>query len=234
MRTFPAGLLAVIATATVSIAAAQTPPSSSDPGAASSPHQRHATDSGTPEAPANTNGANPSDASTPHQRGAMQGTSPHSSAGPSSSSPATFVNMAAQDGMTEVALGKLAQSKSNNPDVRKYAQKMVQDHGKADAELAHIAKAKNLEVPAQLDAAHQKMVDSLSAQSGAAFDGTYAAHMAQDHNEAIHLFQSASNSGDPELAGFARKTLPTLQEHKRLADHLSSVTKEGNAAAEQQ
>jgi putative membrane protein len=234
MQSFPTGLLAAIATVTVSIAAAQTPPSSSDPSAASSPHQRQATDSGTPEAPASTNGANPSDASTPHQRSAMQGAAPHGTAGASQSSPATFVTMAAQDGMTEVALGKLAQSKSNNPQVRQFAQKMVQDHGKADAELAHIAKAENLEVPTQLDAAHQKMVASLNAQSGAAFDGAYASHMAQDHTKAIDLFQSASNSGDPALAGFAKKTLPTLQEHKRLADHLSSITKEGNAAAEQQ
>jgi putative membrane protein len=234
MHTLFAGVVAVIATAAVAIAAAQTPSTSSDPSAASSPHQRQATDSGTAEAAASSNGANPSDASSPHERSVTQTAGPHGAAGSSQSSPATFVSMAAQDGMTEVALGKLAQSKSNNPDVRQFAQKMVQDHGKANVELTHIAKAKNLEVPTQLDAAHQKMVTSLNAQSGAAFDGTYAAHMAQDHSEAIRLFQTASTSADPDLAGFAKKTLPTLQEHKRMADHLSSITKEGNAAAEQQ
>lgn len=227
MNTIRAGLFAALATASGSFVLAQTPPSSSDPGAASSPHQRQVTDSGSTESSATATGSNPADAATPHQRSTVQGAMSQGSA-----SPAAFVKMAAQDGMTEVALGKLAQQKSNNADVKQFAQKMVQDHGKADTELAQLAKDKNLDVPTQLDSAHQKMVDSLSAKSGAAFDGAYASHMAQDHTKAISLFQTAANSGDPEIAGFAKQTLPTLQEHKRMADHLSSVTKEGGAVAE--
>jgi putative membrane protein len=144
-----------------------------------------------------------------------------------------FVKAAAQDGMTEVELGKLAMDKSNNAAVKRFAQKMVQDHGAANAELSGIATGKGLEVPAGLDAKHRGLVTKLSAKSGAAFDADYAKHMAMDHTQAIALFQSeAANSGDPELAGFAKKTLPTLQEHKRMADSLSASVTSPTASAQ--
>ncbi len=71
------GLLGLLAAATVF---GQTPsgtpanPTSqpSDPGAASSPHQRTVTKTPTDESAAATSGTNPSDASTPHQKKALK------------------------------------------------------------------------------------------------------------------------------------------------------------------
>ncbi|MDB6091713.1 MAG: outer membrane protein [Gammaproteobacteria bacterium] len=220
-----AATVVLLATATATFAYTQAPPASStaDPSGASSPHQRQATDSATGESPA-TSSAAPGAASSPHQRevvaGAVKGQDEAAIQG--KESPASFVKKAAQDGMTEVELGKLALTKSSNSQVKQFAQKMVQDHGTANQELAGIAKAKGLEVPVRLDAQHQGMVTTLSSKSGAAFDSAYAEHMAMDHSKAVALFQAEATSNDPELAGFAKKTLPTLQEHKKLADSLHS------------
>jgi putative membrane protein len=41
-----------------------------------------------------------------------------------------------------------------------------------------------------------------------------------DHSKAIALFESAAGASDPDLAKFAKKTLPTLKEHKELAEKL--------------
>jgi putative membrane protein len=41
-----------------------------------------------------------------------------------------------------------------------------------------------------------------------------------DHSKAIALFESATKSSDAELAGFAETTLPTLRDHKQLAQKL--------------
>jgi putative membrane protein len=141
--------------------------------------------------------------------------------------PATFVKKAAQDGMTEVAAAKVALSKSQDPAIRSFAQRMVTDHSKANAELASIAKAKGLDAPKELDAEHQAMVDALSAKSGAEFDREYSSHMKMDHSKAIALFEGASKSPDADLAGFAKKTLPTLKEHKKLAEKLPGKTVAG-------
>lgn len=133
-----------------------------------------------------------------------------------------FVKMAAQAGMTEVEAAKVALSKSKDPGIRSFAQRMVNDHGSTNLELASLAKAKGIDTPQRLDAQHQAVIDSLRSKSGADFDAAYSQHMNMDHDKAIALFEGASKSPDPEFAGFAQKTLPTLQEHKRLASTLPS------------
>jgi putative membrane protein len=134
--------------------------------------------------------------------------------------PAVFVKKAALDGLTEVELGKVALEKSQNAEVRRFAQRMVTDHTKANKELESIAKAKGIEPPKSLDAEHREMVSMLSDKSGPEFDKAYSEHMNMDHSKAIALFEGASKSTDADLAGFAKKTLPTLKEHKQMAQKL--------------
>lgn len=152
-------------------------------------------------------------------------------AGESGLTSATFVEKAAQDGRMEVELGQVAAARSRDDDVRAFARRMVTDHTKANAELAIIAKNAALPMPGELDEAHRRMIDELSAQAGEDFDAQYAQHMAKDHAEAVKLFRAAVGTTgiDPALAAFAERTLPTLEEHKRMADQL--VARQGGAAA---
>lgn len=139
--------------------------------------------------------------------------------------PAAFVEKAALSGMTEVELGRLALLKSRDGTVREFAQRMVTDHTKANQELATIAKAKGLEPPKNLDPANQSHLRTLRAKQGAEFDLAYSEHMKMDHSQAISLFEGASRSDDAAVAGFAKKTLPTLKEHKQLAQKLPAEGK---------
>jgi putative membrane protein len=134
--------------------------------------------------------------------------------------PSVFVKKAALDGMTEVEAGKVALSRSQDPDIRNFAQRMVDDHGKANEELESLAKSKGIMAPKKLDAEHEAMLNQLKAKTGKDFDHAYAEHMNMDHSKAIALFESAAGSNDPDLARFAKKTLPTLKEHKELAQTL--------------
>lgn len=166
--------------------------------------------------------ADPSAASSPHQRAAMSGDSDAHKMGADrdGTDPAKFVNKAAQGGLTEVALSKAAASKSQDPTIRQFANRMVQDHGKANDELSGIAKNKGLPVPDALDAEHQAIVQKMSNKSGADFDRAYSKQMELDHAKTVALFEGATRSSDSDLAAFAKKTLPTLQEHKQMADKL--------------
>jgi putative membrane protein len=141
--------------------------------------------------------------------------------------PSVFVTKAAQAGMTEVAVGKVALAKSQDPSIRSFAERMIKDHTKANTELASIASTKGIDAPKQLDAEHQAMVDTLSSKSGAEFDREYSQHMNMDHSKAIALFEGAAKSSDADVAGFAKKTLPTLKEHKKLAETLPGKTVQG-------
>ena len=207
MNTFTrSSLLAVLAASALGLAQAQTPGPTSPPspaGGASS--------------------SDPSAASTPHQNEAMghdKAMKDGMAADPSGADPAMFVKKAALGGMTEVELGKLAQSKSQDPKIKSFADRMVKDHSKANTELAGIAKAKGLEVPTSLDAEHQAMVKGLSGKTGSEFDAAYATQMIMDHAKTVALFQGAAKNSDADLAAFAKKTLPTLKDHKKMADAL--------------
>ena len=139
--------------------------------------------------------------------------------------PKAFVTLASQDNMTEVQLGELAMQNTRNPNVHGFAQRMINDHGKANTELAGIAQQKNLIVAKELDPEHTALVQDLSSKNGPEFDAAYAKTMEDAHAKAISLFKRATRTSDWELSQFARQTLPTLEEHKRMADKLNSNNK---------
>jgi putative membrane protein len=129
-----------------------------------------------------------------------------------------FVMNVAKDGMAEVELGKLAADKASSADVKKFAQKMVDDHSKANDELKTLAQNKNITLPAAPDAAHKAHVDRMSKLSGEAFDRAYMQDMVKDHQKAVQAFRMESQSGkDADVKAWAAKTLPTLEEHLKMA-----------------
>lgn len=145
--------------------------------------------------------------------------------------PSAFASAAEQDGMTEVALAGLAMRKSSNNEVKQLAQKMMQDDGQANQELESIVKRERLTLPTRLDARHEAVLKSFTGKSGVAFDKAYAEHIAKDQGK-VTLFESATKSRDPDVAAFAQKTLPTLQEHKQLAGNLRASIGTRIASAE--
>ena len=137
-----------------------------------------------------------------------------------SASSTEFAATAAQDGMVEVALAGLALRKSQNDHVRQFARQMVQDYAQSNSRLDSIVKCEGLVLPTELDAQHNAAIERLDATSGSAFDTAYLKHIGEKHSRSVALFESASESGDPEVAAFARKGLSMLQQHQELADNL--------------
>jgi putative membrane protein len=135
-----------------------------------------------------------------------------------------FVTKAAQGGLTEVELGRIAEEHASAADVKQFGQHMVDDHGKANAELAAIASKAGATVPAEKSAAQQKTVDDLQKKQGAEFDAAYANAMVKDHVEDIALFKKEAASGkNADIKAFAAKTLPTLESHLKMAQALNAA-----------
>jgi putative membrane protein len=134
-----------------------------------------------------------------------------------------FVRDAAHANKAEVALGNLAQTRAASASVKAFGQKMVTDHTKGYDDLAKIADAKSAVVPAEPNAAQKRAADKLGRLSGAAFDREFAKVMVADHKKAVGLFKNEASSGrDPDLKAFATSTLPTLEEHLRMAEQLAA------------
>jgi putative membrane protein len=226
-------LTVLLGAASVTFAQNQTQPPAGDPSSASSPHQREATkQTGTAEAPAN---ASPEAASaaSPHQQEAVDGKKMKRGAGEAGAAdPATFVKKAALGGMTEVAASKLAVTKAQDPEVRSFAQKMVTDHTAANEELKSLAEKKGWMVPTSLDAKHEAIVQKLSSKSGADFDAAYSKQMMKDHEKTVSLFKGATRSSDTDLAAWAQKTLPKLEQHEQLAAKLPAERSHSASASQ--
>lgn len=127
---------------------------------------------------------------------------------------AKFATAAANGGMAEVALGKLALTKTSNAQIKDFATMMVSDHGKANNDLMAIAKTKNITLPDSVDTDHKKKMDDLSKMNGKDFDKAYVDAMVDGHKKTLSLMKDEAKDGkDADLKAFAAKTAPTVQMH---------------------
>lgn len=134
-----------------------------------------------------------------------------------------FIMEAAAGGMEEVELGRLAVQKAASAEVKSFAQRMVDDHGKANAQLKSIAAQKGMTLPTTLPVDKKKDLDHLSKLSGAEFDKMYMSHMLKDHKKDVSEFEKQASKGDDSsVKSFAQQTLPTLREHLTMAQSIAS------------
>ena len=140
-----------------------------------------------------------------------------------------FVKEAAEGSATAIALGKLAQEKGSSDAVKQFGKRMVNDHSKATEELKQAAEMAKIPVSSETPNKVKKAQDKLLRLSGAEFDRAYAKMMVSDHKEDVKAFErQARDGGVSPVKNFAAKTLPTLQEHLRLAEELHASAGKGS------
>ncbi|MBK1441553.1 DUF4142 domain-containing protein [Parapedobacter sp. ISTM3] len=133
-------------------------------------------------------------------------------------SDADFAVKAADAGLAEVELGKLALEKATDQRIKDFAQKMVNDHQKANDELMTIASKHNITLPPVISEEHVEKQRKLREKSGAEFDREYIDLMVKDHDKVVSMFEDASSDAqNADLKAFASKTLPTLKHHQEEA-----------------
>ena len=129
-----------------------------------------------------------------------------------------WVMKIAKGGMAEVELGKLAAEKASSDAVKKFGQRMVDDHSKANDELKALAQSKKITLPTEIGPEEKALRDRLIKLSGPAFDQAYMKAMLNDHLKDVGEFRTESRRGkDPDVKAWAAKTLPTLEEHLKMA-----------------
>jgi putative membrane protein len=137
-----------------------------------------------------------------------------------------FVTFAADAGMLEVQLGKLAATKGSSPEVKRFGESMVADHTKANDELKALAGKKGIMIPVTLSARSQDKYEALSAKTGADFDRAYADQMVKDHQEVIAKFKQESQAGnDAELKAWAQGKVAILEHHLMMAQDMQKALK---------
>ena len=129
-----------------------------------------------------------------------------------------FAVKAAQGGMAEVQLAQLAQQKSQDETVKKFAQAMIDDHTPNNEKLMKIAASKGVAAPTELDPMSQKMMTKLQALNGKPFDTAYLKGQVRAHKVELKLMENESKNGkDADLKAFADETAPVVQKHITMA-----------------
>ncbi|MBK3466202.1 MULTISPECIES: DUF4142 domain-containing protein [Pseudomonas] len=139
-----------------------------------------------------------------------------------------FVDNAAAGGIAEIETSRLALEKSQSADIKQFAEMMITDHGKANDELATIAKAHDIEVPDTTTLVKQAKEKILEMRDDS-FDAAYANNQVKAHEDTIELFKKQANTvtddkvkGATELKAFAQKMLPGLEKHLSAAKELQA------------
>lgn len=138
----------------------------------------------------------------------------------------SFVKQAASESATEVELAKLAEEKGSSDAVKQFGKRVVEDHEKENPALVSAANKVNVDVPTELPRSAKKTRDKLAKLSGPNFDRAYAKVMLNDQKDDVQLFTQEAQVGQiPEVKGYAAKTLPAVEQHKKMAEEMDAAVK---------
>jgi putative membrane protein len=137
-----------------------------------------------------------------------------------------FLKHAAVGDQAEIELAQMAQQKSSDPAVKRFAARMIKDHSANDDKLVNIAASQHISLPNELPPKQKDAAERLSKLSSSQFDKAYMQLMVQEHTEDVGEFQKeASSAQDPTVQHYAEATLPVLQSHlneaKQVDQHVS-------------
>src|SRR5947209_9712723 len=144
-----------------------------------------------------------------------KGASPAAGAkGKLSSADKTFMMNAAKGGMMEVEMGRMAAQNGQSADVKKFGNRMVTDHSKANNELMALAKEEGVALPAAKSPGKWKS------------DKNYMDDMVKDHQKDLAEFQKeAQNGTDPDVKAFAAKGAKMVSTHLKVAQETQGKLK---------
>ena len=133
-----------------------------------------------------------------------------------------FVGKAMQGSMAEVQLAQLTLQKSDNTQVKQFAQQMIDDHTKLNDQMKPVAQQLGVSVPTQVSKKDRKVMANLQGLSGSAYDQAYIKDMVKDHKQDLSEFQAEASSGqDQTVKDAANQGSKVIAQHLQMAQQLA-------------
>ena len=112
--------------------------------------------------------------------------------------------------------------KSNNDDVKNFAERMIHDHNMLMDNMKPFANEAGIQPPAHPSAATQAEMAKLEALSGEAFDKAYIKAMVQDHSKDLAEFrQEAKSTGYPAFKNAVEQGEQVVRGHLEMANQIA-------------
>jgi len=135
----------------------------------------------------------------------------------------TFIKDASEGSLAEINFAKLALAKSQDPNVRKFAEKMIHDHEMLIEQMKPFA-AKYDVKPTGTPVMDHAKYEELKMKSGISFDRAYVEAMVKDHNDDLKKFIDEENStADPALKATVAKGEKVVLEHTEMIDNIAHM-----------
>ena len=140
---------------------------------------------------------------------------------------ASMLKEIAQANIAEVESGKLAIEKSKSPEIKKFAQMMVDDHSKGLDDVRTLAKTKGVDLPNSPDMKHKAVMVEFKALQGDTFDSRYVKQAGVGDHEATEklLKRTQAEAKDADVKSLAGKMLPVVKGHLGHAKQLAGSLK---------
>ncbi len=133
-----------------------------------------------------------------------------------------FVKHAASANLLEVRLSELVQQKARDPQVKQFAQRLVEDHRKAGEQLKQVAQQMNVQISDELMPMHQAKLDHFQQKQPGQLELGYVFDQVGHHHKDVLEYQfMAQNAQNAQLKQFASQTLPHLRQHLQMAERLA-------------
>jgi putative membrane protein len=135
----------------------------------------------------------------------------------------SFIKDASEGSLAEVNFAKLALQKSQDPNVRKFAEKMITDHEMLIEKMKPFAVKYDVKPSGTPVMAHAKY-EELKMKSGISFDRAYVEAMVKNHNDDLQAFIKEENStSDPELKATVEQGEKVVLEHTKMIDNIAHM-----------
>jgi putative membrane protein len=133
----------------------------------------------------------------------------------------SFIKDATEGSQAEINFAKLALEKSKDPNVRKFAERMITDHSKLIEDMRPFTKKYDVSASGAPIMDHAKY-EELKMKSGTSFDRAYVEAMVKDHNDDLKAFiQEENSTADPALKATVMKGEKVVREHTEMIDNIA-------------
>jgi len=134
-----------------------------------------------------------------------------------------FMMKASQGNMAEIEMARAAMAKTDNTDVKDFANMIQTDHSRNLKDVVVLMKDSGASQPTSLPAAMRQDIDRMNTLTGPEFDREFVNMMVADHQKAVELFRDQETTvTNTDVKDYVEGTLPELEMHLDKAQQLQS------------
>ena len=135
-----------------------------------------------------------------------------------------FIEDSTQDSLAEIAMAKLALSKTSDPNIKPFAAKMVKDHTMLINSMKPLAVKLGAKPPTEPSLLDKAKLEKLKLQSGISFDRAYVSGMVSDHNDDLKKFmEEEQKTTNPDMKAVVAKGEAVIKQHTEMIDHIAQM-----------